>query len=250
MRGNIKNNPKGILTRGFSINQKSNITKTMNGEEHVQNIDGKDVGGRNNRGKNKTEHFNLGSINTPISQKKGKTEMKIILQNTDSSCTELEETEEIETERISRIYKGSRCKSFIKKESKDERIEKKNDHAETEEQGGSGDSSKADREAENPVNTLKNTFTSMLIKIQLGKNYSVSDKRSGSYNITDIGQLENDLKISFHYLSLGQPGGKTFMHFSSEAGKGFIISDGEEVTGVISIKNQTKLCQESSETGR
>ena len=44
-----------------------------------------------------------------------------------------------------------------------------------EEQGESDDSSKADREAETPVNTLKNTFTSMLSKIQLDKNYSVSD---------------------------------------------------------------------------
>ena len=30
------------------------------------------------------------------------------------------------------------------------------------------------------------------------------------------------------------------MYFSSEAGKGFIISDDEEVTGVISVKNPTK----------
>ena len=38
-------------------------------------------------------------------------------------------------------------------------------------------------------------------------------------------------------LHSGEPGKKTFMHFSSEAGKGFIISDDEEVTGVISVRN-------------
>ena len=30
------------------------------------------------------------------------------------------------------------------------------------------------------------------------------------------------------------------MYFSSDAGKGFIISDQEEVTGVISVKNEAK----------
>ena len=35
----------------------------------------------------------------------------------------------------------------------------------------------------------------------------------------------------------GEPGKKTFMYFSSNVGKGFIISDDEEVTGVISVRN-------------
>ena len=39
---------------------------------------------------------------------------------------------------------------------------------------------------------------------------------------------------------LGDPGKKTFMYFSSEVGKGFIISDDEEVTGVISVKNPSR----------
>ena len=41
-------------------------------------------------------------------------------------------------------------------------------------------------------------------------------------------------------ISSGEPGKKTFMYFSSEAGKGFIISDDEEVTGVISVRNPVK----------
>ena len=39
---------------------------------------------------------------------------------------------------------------------------------------------------------------------------------------------------------IGEQGKKTFMYFSSEAGKGFIISDDEEVTGVISVKTKKK----------
>ena len=38
----------------------------------------------------------------------------------------------------------------------------------------------------------------------------------------------------------GGPGKKTFMYFSSDAGKGFIISDDEELTGVISVRNKDK----------
>ena len=39
---------------------------------------------------------------------------------------------------------------------------------------------------------------------------------------------------------VGLPGKKTFMYFSSDAGKGFIISDDDEVTGVISVRNKDK----------
>ena len=35
-------------------------------------------------------------------------------------------------------------------------------------------------------------------------------------------------------------GKKTFMYFSSDVGKGFIISDDEEVTGVISVVNMSR----------
>ena len=44
--------------------------------------------------------------------------------------------------------------------------------------------------------------------------------------------------------NLGKPGKKSFMYFSSSLGKGFIISDDEEVTGVISVRNKVEL-QES-----
>ena len=39
---------------------------------------------------------------------------------------------------------------------------------------------------------------------------------------------------------VGGPGKKIFMYFSSDAGKGFIISDDEEVKGVISVRNRDK----------
>ena len=42
---------------------------------------------------------------------------------------------------------------------------------------------------------------------------------------------------------LGKPGKKSFMYFASSAGRGFIISDDEEITGVISVKNKaSKFC--------
>ena len=44
----------------------------------------------------------------------------------------------------------------------------------------------------------------------------------------------------------GEPGKKTFMYFSSEVGKGFIISDDEEVTGVISVRNPSRKNWNSS----
>ena len=44
----------------------------------------------------------------------------------------------------------------------------------------------------------------------------------------------------------GEPGKKTFMYFSSEVGKGFIISDDEEVTGVISVRNPSRKKRNSS----
>ena len=39
---------------------------------------------------------------------------------------------------------------------------------------------------------------------------------------------------------VGGPEKKSFLYFSSDAGKGFIISDDEEVTGVISVRNKDK----------
>ena len=35
-------------------------------------------------------------------------------------------------------------------------------------------------------------------------------------------------------------GKKSFMYFSSSTGKGFIVSDDEEITGVISVRNKSK----------
>ena len=40
---------------------------------------------------------------------------------------------------------------------------------------------------------------------------------------------------------VGKPGKKSFMYFSSSLGKGFIISDDEEVTGVISVKSKVEI---------
>ena len=37
---------------------------------------------------------------------------------------------------------------------------------------------------------------------------------------------------------IGKPGKKSFMYFASSAGRGFIISDDEEITGVISVRNK------------
>ena len=39
---------------------------------------------------------------------------------------------------------------------------------------------------------------------------------------------------------MSEAGKKTFMYFSSDVGKGFIISDDEEVTGVISVVNMSR----------
>ena len=41
-------------------------------------------------------------------------------------------------------------------------------------------------------------------------------------------------------VAVSEAGKKTFMYFSSDVGKGFIISDDEEVTGVISVVNMSR----------
>ena len=45
---------------------------------------------------------------------------------------------------------------------------------------------------------------------------------------------------TFIHLKVTDTGKKTFMYFSSDVGKGFIISDDEEVTGVISVMNMSR----------
>lgn len=49
--------------------------------------------------------------------------------------------------------------------------------------------------------------------------------------------MQCNIMSSSVYL-LGKAGKKSFMYFSSSLGKGFIISDDEEVTGVISVRSK------------
>ena len=46
--------------------------------------------------------------------------------------------------------------------------------------------------------------------------------------------------VFYVYVLVSDTGKKTFMYFSSDVGKGFIISDDEEVTGVISVMNMSR----------
>jgi len=71
--------------------------------------------------------------------------------------------------------------------------------------------------------TLKKTFTSLLSKIQLGR---------FSTDASSVTDTDSNCESS------RKPGKKSFMYFASSAGRGFIISDDEEITGVISVKNK------------
>ena len=63
--------------------------------------------------------------------------------------------------------------------------------------------------------------------------------------IPQVGNSFDPTSQSF-YISFdkhaGGPGKKSFMYFASSAGRGFIISDDEEITGVISVRNKV-LCK-------
>ena len=109
-------------------------------------------------------------------------------------------------------------------------------------------------------NTLKKTFTSLLSRMQIGKlaadGSSVTDTESLCENtsqwildiaiitnITHVQYLQNCAMVLIFIIVFteGKPGKKSFMYFASSAGRGFIISDDEEVTGVISVRNKESL---------
>ena len=112
------------------------------------------------------------------------------------------------------------------------------------------------------MNTLKKTFTAMLSR--MGSRRMVGGGQTGdtsSDNISINSRYSNALESraladkpfsgrralsrasSVNSVNTGrssEPGKKTFMYFSSDVGKGFIISDDEEVTGVISVMNMSR----------
>jgi len=100
------------------------------------------------------------------------------------------------------------------------------DHENTPGQGKEDLSDCSSKEDSKPAKkTLKKTFTSLLSKIQLGK------LSTDGSSVTDT---DSNCDIS------RRPGKKSFMYFASSAGRGFIISDDEEITGVISVRNKKK----------
>ena len=60
------------------------------------------------------------------------------------------------------------------------------------------------------------------------------------YTCPIFAKLCHGLNILIVFIK-GKPGKKSFMYFASSAGRGFIISDDEEVTGVISVRNKESL---------
>ena len=60
-------------------------------------------------------------------------------------------------------------------------------------------------------------------------------------SVTSITTLSSDKVVSKILHCSGKSSKKSFMYFSSSVGKGFIISDDEEVTGVISVRNKVLL---------
>ena len=51
--------------------------------------------------------------------------------------------------------------------------------------------------------------------------------------------MNDKVVIKLTYCS-GKSSKRSFMYFSSSVGKGFIMSDDEEVTGVISVRNKVE----------
>ena len=56
--------------------------------------------------------------------------------------------------------------------------------------------------------------------------------------VTTYCRLSRSSLINITNYCSGKSSKKSFMYFSSSVGKGFIISDEEEVTGVISVRNK------------
>ena len=116
------------------------------------------------------------------------------------------------------------------------------------------------------MNTLKKTFTAMLSRMgsrrRLGggtgdtssDNISISSRYSNALETRALADRPFSARVraglsrassvnSVNVTNTGktsESGKKTFMYFSSDVGKGFIISDDEEVTGVISVMNMSR----------
>ena len=117
------------------------------------------------------------------------------------------------------------------------------------------------------MNTLKKTFTAMLSRMgsrrRLGggtgdtssDNISISSRYSNALESRALADKPFSARVraglsrasSVNSVNVTNTGGKTsesgkktFMYFSSDVGKGFIISDDEEVTGVISVMNMSR----------
>ena len=119
------------------------------------------------------------------------------------------------------------------------------------------------------MNTLKKTFTAMLSRMgsrrRLGggtgdtssDNISISSRYSNALETRALADRPFSARVraglsrassvsSVNVTNTGKTsesareGKKTFMYFSSDVGKGFIISDDEEVTGVISVMNMSR----------
>ena len=114
------------------------------------------------------------------------------------------------------------------------------------------------------MNTLKKTFTAMLSRMgsrrRLGggtgdtssDNISISSRYSNALETRALADKPFSMRRALSRASsvssvnvtntgkTSESGKKTFMYFSSDVGKGFIISDDEEVTGVISVMNMSR----------
>ena len=116
------------------------------------------------------------------------------------------------------------------------------------------------------MNTLKKTFTAMLSRMGSRRRLGGGGGDTSSDNISISSRYSNALETraladrpfssrlraglsrassvnSVNVTNSGktsESGKKTFMYFSSDVGKGFIISDDEEVTGVISVMNMSR----------
>ena len=102
------------------------------------------------------------------------------------------------------------------------------------------DCSSKEEEGKPTRNALKKTFTSLLSKIYLGK---ATDGSSLTDTDSNCGGTSNHKKVprKIHCFVLGKPKNKSFTYFASSLGRGFIISDDEEITGVISVRNKVAI---------
>lgn len=114
------------------------------------------------------------------------------------------------------------------------------------------------------MNTLKKTFTAMLSRMgsrmagpgtagdTSSDNISINSRYSNALETRALADKPFSMRRALSRASsvssvnvtnsgkTSESGKKTFMYFSSDVGKGFIISDDEEVTGVISVMNMSR----------